>query len=89
MKKILEKICENFYIQMMLFVIAILFMIGSYRKSQESTMAMIFPVNLVGEYCQDGGEWKPYHAGEKISALKGDLIFFFFFELDLSEADQY
>ena len=89
MKKILEKIRENFYIQMMLFVIAILFMIGSYRKSQESTMAMIFPVNLVGEYCQDGGEWKPYHAGEKISALKGDLIFRGNFELDLSEADQY
>ena len=89
MKKVLDKIGKNFCIQILLFIVAILFLIGANRRSQESMMAMIFPVNIVGEYCQDGGEWKTYHAGDKISALKGDVIFRGNFELDLSEVDQY
>lgn len=89
MKKVLYKVNNHFFIQMLLFLIAILFFIGSYRRSQEATMAMIFPADLEGEYCQDGGEWKTYHTGDKISALKGDLIFRGNFELDLSEVDQY
>ena len=52
-------------------------------------MALIFPLSPVGEYCQDGGEWKTYHKGDKISALKGDLIFRGNFDVDLSEANQY
>ena len=89
MKKVREKIGKNFYIQMILFVVAIFFIVGSCRRSQESSMAMIFPVNLVGEYSQDGKDWKTYHAEDKISALKGDLIFRGNFELDLSDVDHY
>ena len=89
MKKVLGKIGKNFCIQLLLFIVAILFVIGANRRSQESMMAMIFPINLVGEYCQDGGEWKTYHPGDKISALKGDLIFRGNFELDLTEVNQY
>lgn len=89
MKKVREKIGKNFYIQMILFVVAIFFIVGSCRRSQESSMAMIFPVNLVGEYSQDGKDWKTYHAEDKISALKGDLIFRGNFELDLSDVAQY
>lgn len=89
MKKLFRKINKNVLIQILLFIVAVLFLIGSSRRSQESTMAMIFPVNLEGEYCQDGGEWKTYHAGDKISAFKGDLIFRGNFELDLSEVEEY
>ena len=89
MKKVLSKISKNFLIQIILFIVAILFVIGSNRRSYESFMAIIFPVHLEGEYCQDGGEWKTYHVGDKISALKGDVIFRGNFELDLSEVDQY
>ena len=89
MKKVLSKISKNFCIQILLFIVAILFLVGSYNRSQESFMALIFPLSPVGEYCQDGGEWKTYHKGDKISALKGDLIFRGNFDVDLSEANQY
>ena len=89
MKNLLSKIKGKFFVQILLLVIAVIFLIGSYRRSYDSMMAMIFPVNLEGEYCQDGGEWKTYHTGEKISALKGDLIFRGNFELDLSDVEQY
>ena len=89
MKKVLSKISKNFCIQILLFIVAILFLAGSYNRSQESLMAMIFPLSPVGEYCQDGGEWKTYHKGDKISALKGDLIFRGNFDVDVSEANQY
>ena len=89
MKKVLSKINKNFLIQFILFIVAILFVVGANRRSFESVMAIIFPANLQGEYCQDGGEWKTYHVGDKINALKGDVVFRGNFELDLSETDQY
>ena len=89
MKNLLSKIKGKFFVQILLLVIAVIFFIGSYRRSMDSLMAIIFPLELEGEYCQDDGEWKTFHKGEKISALKGDLIFRGNFQLDLSEVEQY
>ena len=89
MKNLLSKIKGKFFVQILLLVIAVIFFIGSYRRSMDSLMAIIFPLELEGEYCQDDGEWKTFHKGEKISALKGDLIFRGNFQLDLLEVEQY
>ena len=89
MKQIIGKIKTNTYIHFLLFGIAIILLISSYSRSQEAYMAYLFPVQLQGEYSQDGGEWQTYQPGEKISALKGDLIFRGNFVLDLSEVTEY
>lgn len=89
MKKVLDKINKNFYVQLLLFLTAVILLISSYRRSQESHMAYLFPVQMQGEYSQDGGEWKTYQAGEKISALNGDLVFRGNFALDLSDVTEY
>ena len=89
MKKLLSAINKNLYIQIFLLLIAFIFTISSYTRSQEADMALLFPVQMQGEYSQDGGEWKTYQVGEKISALKGDLKFRGNFELDLSEVSEF
>lgn len=89
MNKVLGKINKNFCIQLLLFLVAVILIISSYSRSQEANMAYLFPVQLQGEYSLDGGEWQTYQTGEKISALKGDLIFRGNFVLDLSEVTEY
>lgn len=89
MKTRFAKINRNFYLQFLLFACAIFFVISSYTRSQESFMALLFPIGLEGEYSQDGGEWKTYEPGEFISALKGDVIFRGNFAMDLSEVTEY
>lgn len=89
MKTILNKTNKYFYMQMILFLIASLFLISSYKKSQESEMPTLLPVPLVGEYCQDGGEWKPYEEGVSISALEGDVVFRGNFGMNLSGVKEY
>lgn len=89
MKKVLGKMNKNLYMQLLLFVAAVILIISSYGRSQEANMAYLFPVQLEGEYSLAGEKWQSYQAGEKISALKGDLIFRGNFVLDLSEVTEY
>lgn len=89
MKKLFCEKNRKFYIRIILFLLAGLFLFSSNKRSYESMMAIIMPAMVEGEYCQNGGEWKPYTEETDISALEGDVVFKGNFALDLSEVTEY
>ena len=89
MKNLFTERKRTFYIQLVLIFMAGMLLFNSYKKSNESEMAIIMPVLMEGEYSQNGEDWKPYNSEVNISALDGDVVFRGSFTLSLTEVTQY
>lgn len=81
-----KKINIILYIILFLFAGLVIFLACS--QSNQAIMSMPMPLQFVGEYSQDGGEWQTLSGETDLSACDGDLVLRGRFDPDLQEGTQ-
>ncbi|MGN0480099.1 MAG: sensor histidine kinase [Lachnospiraceae bacterium] len=71
------------YIIMFLFAGIVIFTVC--KKSNQAFLAMPLQLNFVGEYSQNGGEWKPLSEDTDLSSYDGDLLLKGRFDMELPQ----
>ena len=78
----------NIILYIILFLFAGLVIFLACHQSNQAIMSMPMPLQFVGEYSQDGGEWQTLSGETDLSACDGDLVLRGRFDPDLQEGTQ-
>ena len=84
----MNKTIVNRILYAAMFLIAGVMVLLACSRSHQSTMSFQFPLQFIGEYSQDGGDWQTFREETNLSAYDGELVLRGRFSPELPEGAQ-